>query len=207
MDIKPFPNVFENSAQKSLLFRKFTTNEVAAIVNKIRITKSFILLPFVKELLQREFDLNDYKLPFWFIPFVGYGNSIGSLMYFTQDGIYNCFISANGLSNTCHIDMWTNISMKSGYNGLFDDKQDDKTITSLKIDWTNPRSGNSGNTNIVEMHGQNFGANLKIVKAIWDSAWKTVVDRSKGASQFLLGPPPNVESFDSWEDLLKWAKS
>lgn len=206
-EIKPFPNVFGNMAEKSLIFRKFTLEEVDSIVSKIKSTKSFILLPFVKEILQREFDLKDNKPPFWFIPFVGYGNDIGSLMYFTQDGIYNCFKSAKALSNTCHIDMWTNISVESGYNGLFDDSQDDKNISSLKIDWTNPSSGNSGHINIVEMHGVDFGATLNIVKAIWDSAWKTVVDRSKGASQFLLGPPPNVESFDSWEDLLKWANS
>ena len=43
------------------------------------------------------------------------------------------------------------------------------------------------------------------MKAIWENAWKEVVDRSRETSEFLLGPPPNIESFNSWDDLLKWA--
>ena len=102
--------------------------------------------------------------------------------------------------------MWKDISVQKGYNGLFDSHEDDDRLSSLRVEWHNPRSGNNGAINVVEFHGENKGCTLEIVKAIWDSAWKSVVERSKGSAQFLLGPPPNMETFNSWEELLRWAE-
>jgi hypothetical protein len=205
LDKIPFPNVIQSKADLDLLIRKFTSDEVDLIVNKINKTKTYILLPFIKEILSRCMDLSSFKPPFWFIPVVAYGNNVSSILYFNQDGIYSTKNSAS-LSMVAKVDVWKSISVEPGYNDLFEDDSDDDMLSSLKIDWYNPNTGNSGATNIVEFHGVEYGASLKIILAIWNSAWKDVVDRSRGTSQFFLGPPPFVESFDSWEDLLKWAK-
>ena len=45
------------------------------------------------------------------------------------------------------------------------------------------------------------------MKAIWDNAWKGIVDRSKNGGCFFLGPPPFTEYFNSWDELLEWAES
>ena len=206
MDKKPFPDVVRNQNDLDLLFRKFTHEEVDLIVNKIKKSKSYILLPFIKEILGREMDLSSFKPPFWFIPVVAYGNNVSSILYFNQDGIYNTFKNSESLTMVAHVDVWKSISVEAGYNGLFDDDSDDDNLSSLKINWHNPNTGNSGSTNIVEFHGEDYGATLKILKAIWDYAFKDVVDRSRGASQFLLGPPPFFESFDSWDELIDWAQ-
>lgn len=206
LDKKPFPDVIQSKKDLDLLFRKFSAYEVDLIVNKIQKTKTYILLPFVKEILSREMDLSSFKPPFWFIPIVAYGNNISSILYFNQDGIYNTFKNDWSLSMVAHVDLWKDISVEPGYNGLFDDNSDDELLSSLKIEWYNPKTGNSGETNIVEFHGEQYGASLKILQAIWDFAWKDVVDRSRGANQFLLGPPPFLKSFDNWEQLLDWAK-
>jgi len=44
---------------------------------------------------------------------------------------------------------------------------------------------------------------MMLLKAIWDYAWKDDVDRVRNASQFLLGPPPFLESFNNWEELIE----
>jgi hypothetical protein len=205
LDIIPFPNVFSSEEDKGKLFRNFSKEEVERIVRRIRSTGSLILLPFVREMLSRKISIN-LKPPFWFIPLVGYGNDIGSILYFCQDGFFNCYKGAYSLINICHVDMWKDISVQKGYNGLFDSHEDDDRLSSLRVEWHNPRSGNNGAINVVEFHGENKGCTLEIVKAIWDSAWKSVVERSKGSAQFLLGPPPNMETFNSWEELLRWAE-
>ena len=203
-DIQEFPPIFKDKSEINLLFRKFTSDEVDLIVNKIQTTKSYIILPFVSEMLKRKMNIN-VKPPFWFIPLVGYGNNSGSILYFCQDGIFNSFTSPYELSNTCHVDLWQEVSVESGYNGLFEDQNDDDRVSSLHISWYNQKSENNGDVNIVEFHGEEYGSTLRIVKAIWENAWKEVVDRSRETSEFLLGPPPNIESFNSWDDLLKWA--
>lgn len=206
LDKKSFPDVIKSQRDLDLLFRKFSVEEVDLIVNKIQKTKTCILLPFVKELLSREMDLSSFKPPFWFIPIVAYGNNISSILYFNQDGVYNTFKNSWSLSMVANVDIWKDISVEPGYNGLFDDNSDDEMLSSLKIEWHNPSTGNSGATNIVEFHGEEYGASLKILLAIWNSAWKDVVDRSRGATQFFLGPPPFFESFNNWDELIVWAK-
>ncbi|MEY4660973.1 MAG: hypothetical protein RLZZ42_925, partial [Bacteroidota bacterium] len=207
LDKKPFPNVASSKQELDLLFRKFTRDEVDLIVKKIKETKTYFFLPFIRELLRREIDLSGIKAPFWFIPVVGYGNDITSILYFTQDGIYNTFNSNSSLSLAAHVDLWKDLSVEPGYNGLFNDDSDDDVLSSLKINWFNPQSGNNGAINMVEFHGEDYGVTLEIVKAIWDYVWKDVVERSRNLPQFHLGPPPFLESFESWEELLSWARS
>ena len=52
------------------LIRRFTKEEVGAIVEKIKQKKTVITLPFVREILAKKFDLRGLKTPFWFDPFI-----------------------------------------------------------------------------------------------------------------------------------------
>ena len=61
--------------------------------------------------------------------------------------------------------------------------------------------------NIVETHGKKYASTLPIVQAIWENAWQAVIDRSKDAGCFLLGPPPFTEFFNSWDELIDWSRS
>ena len=61
--------------------------------------------------------------------------------------------------------------------------------------------------NIVETHGKKYASTLPIVQAVWENAWKMVIDRSKDAGCFLLGPPPFTEFFNSWDELIDWSRS
>ena len=179
------------------------------IVNKIKSTGSLIYLNFVRETMSEKFDLRGMKTPFWFIPFGIYGNDHAGVFYFEQNGIYDNCNDPYGLSMVIHCDLWNNISFEPGYNGLTDgwgyDVDDKDLLSSLRIDYTH--KGNSGCINVVETHGNEYVSTLPIVKAIWDNAWKRVIDNSKEAGCFLLGPPPFPEFFNSWEELLKWASS
>jgi hypothetical protein len=220
-EIKPFPGTLNsssydhiNSSDYELLFRKFTKSEVELIVNKIKKSKTYFRLPFVKQCLSGKMNLNE-KEPFWFIPLVGYGYGIGSLLYFNQDGIQNIDSDSASFDNFIHVDLWKNLDVKSGYNGLMEEydfedyKEDDNSISSLKIDFFNPSTGNSGSVNIVEFHGENYGSTLRIVKALWDYAWKAIVEANRGRSVFILNLPkmPLPVSFNSWEELIEWSKN
>ena len=210
LHISNFPNVFDGTNyQYRDLFRRFTKEEVDMIVNKIKSTGSLIYLNFVRETMSEKFDLRGMKTPFWFIPFEIYGNDHAGLLYFEQNGIYNNCNNPFELSMIVHCDLWENISFEPGYNGLTDgwgyDNKDEDILSSLKIDFIH--KGNSGCVNVVETHGNEYVSTLPIVKAIWDNAWKRVIDNSKEAGCFLLGPPPFPEFFNSWEELLKWASS
>lgn len=41
--------------------------------------------------------------------------------------------------------------------------------------------------------------------AIWENAWKDVVETSKGMNGFQLGPPPMMHVFETWEELISWS--
>ena len=210
LHISNFPNIFEGTSyQYQDIFRRFTKEEVDTIVDKIKSTGNLIYLNFVRKAMSEKFDLRGMKTPFWFIPFAIYGNDHAGILYFEQNGIYNNYNNPFDLSMTVHCDLWKNISFETGYNGLTDgwgyDKEDEDILSSLKIDYVN--KGNSGCINIVETHGDEYISTLPIVKAIWDNAWNRVIDNSRDAGCFLLGPPPFSEFFNSWEELLKWASS
>ena len=81
---------------------------------------------------------------------------------------------------------------------------DENILTSLKIEFTH--NGNDGAINVVETHGEKYASTLPIVLAIWENAWSQVVESSKGTSGFQLGPPPMMEVFENWEELIEWSK-
>jgi len=210
LHISNFPNVFAGTDHKAAdLFRRFTQEEVNLVVNKIKTTGSLIYLNFAREILGEEFDLRGMKTPFWFIPFAIYGNDNAGVLYFEQNGIYNNYEDPYTLSMVIHCDLWEEVSCEPGYNGLTDgfdyDVDDEDVLSSLRIDYKH--KGNFGCINVLETHGKDYASTLPIVQAIWDNVWSTVVQKSKVAGCFLLGPPPMPEFFNSWDELLDWAKT
>ena len=220
MSIQPFANVFEDGEYKyDDLFRRFTQNEVDMIVNKIKSTGKLIYLPFVRDVLNKKFDMRGLKNPFWFDPFIisGAFNGSGGLFYFEQNGFYqNTYNNAGewtdpiDMNLVTHVDLIADMRVEKGYNNYWDnllDGEDEEKVTTLDIDWYNPGSGNSGFLSFIQTNGSEYSSTLPIVKAIWDNAWKGIVDRSKNGGCFFLGPPPFTEYFNSWDELLEWAES
>ena len=201
---RPFPNVIRNRNDLEVIFRKFTQKEVNLIVKKIKQKGCYLFLPFIKDILGREIDMSSMKPPLWFIPHVAYGNDIASFFYFEENGIYT-YVHPGQLTLVAHVDTWNTLGVEPGYNGLFNTHEDDDHLSSLKIDWHNPKSGNSGAINVVDFHGKEFASSLHIIKALWDFGWRKVVDRSRGGSQFFHDPTFEIEIFDSWDELIKWA--
>ena len=211
--ISSFPNVFDESDhQYEDLFRRFTQEEVDLISNKIRSSGSLIYLNFVRDILANKFDLRGMKTPFWFSPFVIFGTDNAGVLYFEQNGIYSNYKGPSDISMVVHCDLWDHISCKAGYNGLTDDlapeiggDEDEDVLSSLKIEYE--YEGSAYAINIVETHGKKYASTLPIVQAIWENAWQSVIDRSKDAGCFLLGPPPFTEFFNSWDELIDWSRS
>ena len=203
-----FPNIIQSKQDEDIIFRRFTKKEVDQIVKKIKKTGNVIYLNFIRTIMERKFDLRGMKSPFWFIPFTAYGWNFGGIMYFEQNGIYTNVEQPNSIKNTVHVDKWDTVTCEKGYNGLDLEyefvESDENILTSLKIEYTH--NGNDGAINIVETHGENYASTLPIVLAIWENAWCNVVDISKGTSGFQLGPPPMMEVFESWEQLIEWSK-
>jgi hypothetical protein len=220
MRINPFANVFEDEEYKyDNLFRRFTQSEVDLIVNKIKSTGKLIYLPFVREILSKKFDMRGLKTPFWFDPFIisGAFDGSGGLFYFEQNGFYQNTYNSEGdwtdptdVNCVAHVDSIADMTVEKGYNGYWEnllDGEDENLLSSLKIDWYNPDTGNEGVINFIQTHGNEYASTLPIVLAIWNNAWQGVVDSSKNAGCFFLGPPPFTEYFKSWDELLEWAES
>jgi len=209
LNIMNFPNIIENKEDEQKIFRRFTQKEVDQIVKKIKATGDLIYLNFIRTMMERKFDLRGMKSPFWFIPFTAYGWNFGGIMYFEQNGIYTNVESPTTIKNTVHVDKWDIVSCEKGYNGLeydYDfDATDENVLTSLKIEFTH--NGEDGVINVVETHGEQYASTLPIVMAIWENAWSDVVEISKETSGFQLGPPPMMQVFESWEELIEWSKS
>ena len=218
LTITPFANVFEGGDYKyEDLIRRFTKEEVDAIVEKIKQKKTVITLPFVREILAKKFDLRGLKTPFWFDPFIIHGSDNAGLLYFEQNGMMMNFIHKDqygddtlptSINNVAHVDSISSLSVAGGYNGYFEgylpDGADENTVSSLRMDWFNPNSGNSGTSNLIQAHGEKYASTLPIVEAIWEYGWKPVVEESKGGNSFFLNHT-NWESFESWDELLEWA--
>ena len=218
--IQPFANVFEDGEyNNSDLFRRFTQDEVDMIVNKIKSTGCLIYLPFIRKILNKKFDMRGMKDPFWFDPFIISGalNGCGGLFYFEQNGFYQNTINQDGewaepdsMNCMAHVDSFSELSVEKGYNNYWDnllDGEDEEKVTTLDVEWYNPNSGNSGFLSFIQTNGLEYLSTLPIVKAIWDNAWSRVVEKSKTAGCFLLGPPPMREFFNNWDELLAWAKT
>lgn len=218
--IQPFLNVFEDEEYKyEDLFRRFSQQEVDLISKKIKSSNCLIYLPFVHKILSKKFDMRGMKAPFWFDPFIisGAGNGSGGLFYFEQNGFYQNTLNQDGswlkedkINCLLHVDAISSISVEKGYNNYWDnllDGKDEDIVTTLDANWENKNSGANGFLSFVQTNGTKYASTLPIVKSIWDNAWQKVVNKSKGASAFFLGPPPFAEFFNNWDELIEWAKS
>ena len=202
---------------KDDLFRKFTVIEVDQIIKKIEETKSCIYLTWINNTLKKSLDLRGFKSPFWFMPFVCYGFDMASFLIFEQNGIYTNYKNDSELSCVLHVDLWEEVSVEPGWNGLLnpwieqnyyqeeDLIKDRDNITSMRISGTNPRNNQKVQINIVDTHGPGNKSSLYIIQAIWTHAWKRTVEENKDSSIYIL--PSNNEYFDSWDGLLSWAQS
>ena len=217
LTILPFPNYTENTDfKKNDLFRTFTENEIDSIVKKLKETKSCIYLTWINERLSTKLDLRGFKSPFWFMPFVCYGFDKSSFLIFEQNGIFTNYKENNEVTCILHVDLWENVSVEQGWNGLLDDwidqgyynkedvEDDVKNITSMRISGTNPKNNQKININIVDTHGPGKKSTLHIIKAIWEYCWQETVKENKNSSVYIL--PRNNEYFHSWDELLNWAK-
>ena len=217
LTITPFANVFDSLSDEESkfdndgLFRVFTKEEVNQIVKKLEDTKAMISLPFIHQILSKKFDMRGLKPPFWFDPFIIAGTDKGGLFYFEQNGFYVNHspndIPPTGMELYSHVDTFSDLSVVPGYDAYadgygIDEGVDEDILSSLRIEWYNPNSGNSGVANFFQTHGKDLACTLPIVKALWDN-WQPTVEASKGASSFIL--PNNWERFDSWDELLMWA--
>ena len=215
LTIIPFANVLDSATydienEGDGLFIRFSQEEVNAIVKKLEDTKAMITLPFVSEALSKKFDMRGLKPPFWFEPFMISGNDNGGIFYFEQNGFYvnhsPSDIPPTGMELYSHVDIFSDVSVVPGYDAYaegygIDEGVDEDILSSLRIDWYNSNSGNSGVANFFQTHGEH-ACTLPIIKALWDN-WQPTVEQSKGAGLFIL--PNNWESFDSWDELLMWA--
>ena len=217
----PFANVFEDGKYKYKdLFRRFTQDEVDAIVSKIEEKKTCITLPFVRRILEKKFDIRGLKDPFWFDPFIIHGCDKAGLLYFEQNGMMMNYVYEDQygddtlpttLNNVAHVDSIETLSVAKGYNGYFEEylpeNADEDIVTALRMDWFNPNSGNRGQANLIQTNGKEYASTLPIVEAIWEYGWKPIVEKSKGSSQFYLSGISEWERFQSWDELLEWAFS
>jgi len=215
LTIIPFANVLDSATYDiendgDGLFIRFSQEEVNAIVKKLEDTKAMITLPFVSEALSKKFDMRGLKSPFWFEPFMISGTDKGGLFYFEQNGFYVNHspndIPPTGMELYSHVDSFSNLSVVPGYDAYaegygIDEGVDEDILSSLRIEWHNPNSGNSGVANFFQTHGEH-ACTLPIIKALWDN-WQPTVEESKGTGSFIL--PNNWERFDSWDELLMWA--
>ena len=218
--IQPFLNVFEDGEfDFEDLFYRFSESEVQNISNKIKSTGLLIYLPFVRNILEKKFDMRGMKSPFWFDPFIISGalNGCGGCFYFEQNGFYQNTLNQDGswakpnsINNVAHVDLISELSVRNGYNNYWDnllDGMDEDIVTTMDLEWYNPNSGNSGFLSFIQTNGPKYSSTLPIVKSIWDNAWSVVVKRSKSAGAFLLGPPPHTKFFNSWKELIDWSES
>ena len=215
----PFPNVFEdNENEFKDLFRRFNKEEVEAIVSKIKRKKTCITLPFVRKILAKKFDLRGLKDPFWFDPYIISGTDNAGILYFEQNGFMMNYIMKDQfgeetlptqLNNIAHVDTIVDLDVKKGYNGYWEDylseNADLDNVTSLKMNWYNPSSKNSGSSNLIQTHNEGYVSTLPIIEAIWKYGWKPIVAKSKGTSSFFLDGIGEWERFNSWDELIDWA--
>jgi hypothetical protein len=212
-----FLNVFEDGEYKyEDLFRRFTHEEVTMIVEKIKSSGTLIYLPFVHRILSKKFDMRGLKIPFWFDPFIISAalDGVGGVFYFEQNGFYTNTINGSGdwldpntLSSMGHVDCIVELDQEPGYNTYWEDylSDDSDVVTTMDMQWKNPASGNGGSLSFIQTNGSKYASTLPIVEAIWNYSWSEVVENSREAGCFLL--PSNCEYFDSWDDMLNWAKS
>ena len=215
LTIVPFANVLDSATYDiendgDGLFIRFTQKEVNAIVKKLEDTKAMISLPFIHRILSKKFDMRGLKPPFWFDPFMIAGTDKGGLFYFEQNGFHVNYspndIPPTGIELYSHVDSFTDVSVVPGYDAYaegyrIDEGVDEDILSSLRIEWYNSNSGNSGVANFFQTHGEH-ACTLPIIKALWNN-WQPTVEQSKGTGSFIL--PNNWGRFDSWDELLMWA--
>ena len=207
----PFPRVVGKGAPYKVgdLFRKFTKEEVEKIVRKIECDEKIPYLVFVKKILESAMDLSGQKTPFWFIPFVITGRDSGVMLYFCQDGFWTNRKEPNILTQSCHSDWikmldvtWGHAPefvIEAGQDPTSEVDEDDVTTMQVKFRYENKKY----EFDIAELHGKGYGAQLRIIEAIW-GVWKTVVEESKDASSYMFDPAM-LKDFNSWQEVIDWA--
>ena len=134
------------------LFYRFSESQVQNISNKIKSTGLLIYLPFVRNILEKKFDMRGMKSPFWFDPFIISGalNGCGGCFYFEQNGFYQnmnqdgSWTKPNSINNVARVDLISELSVCNGYNNYWDnllDGMDENIVTTMDLKWSNPNSG------------------------------------------------------------------
>ncbi|MBC8397352.1 MAG: hypothetical protein H8E16_09685 [Flavobacteriales bacterium] len=216
---QPFLNVFQDGEyQYNDLFRRFTYEEVDLIVNKIKSTGTLIYLQFVRDILSKKFDMSILHSPFWFDPYIISAalDGCGGLFYFERNGFHVNTYKGGGrivpseLANVTHVDTIHSMNVEKGYNKYYLDLQGDENIlTTISLKLVHPVSGNSVALDFIQTNGSKYASTLPIVEAIWEYSWKQVVQgsKAKGMTSFDLMLNFKTKSFDSWDELLNWAKA
>ena len=203
------------------LFRKFTKDEVACLVKKIKSTKTIPKLMFVREILEEKYAILVKDAPFWFIPFVILAEEIGCFIYFDRNGLYANYKKATEIEPAFGWESATDVICESGFPELDDDSNSgisfqfsveadpdakypdpDETVSTLVL------KADGGHLTINEFHGDEYGSQLLIMKTIWE-LWRIVVDYSAGSNIWPQNDKvpngPEYKYFDSWDALLAWA--
>lgn len=192
--IKNFPGV-DNVDE---LFRKFSSNEVEAIKNKIESERIIPVLVFVKEILESKVEM-DVKEPFWFIPFILAAENTGCFLYFEQNGFYGNFEKADELKMIIHVDAIEDIDIYSGFDE--DESKYEDSIKTIRVET------NKGHLTISEFFGNGFGSQLEIINSIW-YLWLEVVEYNREYPHFAIKIPngPTYKVFHSWDEVIDWAQ-
>jgi hypothetical protein len=218
LKIQPFPNVFEDGEFKyEDLFRRFTHDEVNMIVGKIKSTGTLIYLPFVYKILNKKFDLKSIKAPFWFDPFIISAalNGAAGIFYFEHNGFYSNTYDSSGnwleptrLNRISLAEDIYELSQEPGYNNYWPkslSNKDEDIVTTMDITLKDAATGATGQLSLIQTNGSKYASTLPIIEAIWNYSLREVVKESIESGTFSI--PENSKSFESWDALLKWAKS
>lgn len=185
--------------------RRFSPEEVNSIVAAIRATGKIPRLMFFHRAFRGRLQHVNQKPPFWFIPFVAYGNSYGSVLVFEENGFFGTPESPDCLTGMT-IEIVDRLEFNHGSDGEFHDypTPDSPTCTTMRIYFT--QEGTEQILDVVERHGEDsdFGRQLLIVEAIWE-IWSGVVERSRDSSVWRYDAVADCAFFSSWEGLLDWA--
>jgi len=204
LQLKRFPR----ASRIGELLRKFDKQEVQAISDKIRVSRTIPLLRFVQEI----FEDKNYKThrPFWFMPFVIAAEKVGCFIYLEESGLWGNFNDEAVVERMIDADAVTSMEYAEGFD---DEEYDDEDI--LKSVSTIRAEVDEGFLTLNEFHGEDSGSQMQILEAIWD-LWKEVIEYGRGSEeyQYAFHPydkdydgAPSFMEFDSWEELLIWAQS
>jgi len=191
----------------SELFRKFKKDEVEAICNKIKETRTIPILCFIRNVIEDKFDAT-YD-PFWFIPFVIAAEKIGCFVCLTDSGFWANAEDESEMIRLIDSDVITSLTYTEGFNDEECGNEDTtNTVSTLYIHIDEEF------LTLNEFHGEEFGSQLLIIDAIWD-LWSEVVEHGRGSEEYefsfhpyeknYTGAPSFIE-FNSWAELIHWSQ-